>query len=121
MTPMGVQACYGGNWDNGANAGLFCANANNAPSNANSNIGARLAKDIFGQKPGRLLTRLLTPGQCPSFGACILSHWLEDQQPRAASSLAANVARVPCERDMPKTHNGLYDRIIGFDNLVAAY
>ena len=49
MTPMGVQACYGGNWDNGANAGLFCANANNAPSNANSNIGARLANDS-GQK-----------------------------------------------------------------------
>lgn len=48
MMPMGVQACYGGNWDNGANAGLFYANANNAPSNANSNIGARLAKDVFG-------------------------------------------------------------------------
>ncbi|GAB4300265.1 MAG: hypothetical protein Kow0096_20140 [Thiohalomonadaceae bacterium] len=35
----------GGNWDNGANAGLFCLNVNNAPSNANSNIGARLAMD----------------------------------------------------------------------------
>ena len=117
MTPMGVQACYGGNWDNGANAGLFYANANNAPSNANSNIGARLAKDVFGQKPDGLRSS----GQRPSFGARILSPWLEDQQPRAASSLSANAARGPCERDMPKTHNVLYDRIIGFDNLVAAY
>jgi len=117
MTPMGVQACYGGNWDNGANAGLFCANANNAPSNANSNIGARLAKDIFGQKPDGLRSS----GQRLSFGACVLSPWLEDQQPRAASSRNANAARAPCERNMPKTYNGLYDRIIGFDNLVAAY
>jgi hypothetical protein len=90
MTPMGVQACYGGNWDNGAHAGLFCANANNAPSNANSNIGARLAKDIFGQKPDGLRSS----GQRLSFGACVLSPWLEDQQPRAASSRNANAARA---------------------------
>ena len=32
----------GGNWDNGSNAGFFNWNANNAPSNANTNIGSRL-------------------------------------------------------------------------------
>ena len=31
----------GGNWDNGANAGPFSANLNNAPSNRNPNIGFR--------------------------------------------------------------------------------
>ena len=31
----------GGNWNNGANAGPFCANLNNAPSNTNYNIGFR--------------------------------------------------------------------------------
>lgn len=31
----------GGNWNNGANAGPFCANLNNAPSNVNNNIGFR--------------------------------------------------------------------------------
>ncbi|MCF7910498.1 reverse transcriptase/maturase family protein [Candidatus Pacearchaeota archaeon] len=31
----------GGNWNNGANAGPFCANLNNAPTNTNYNIGFR--------------------------------------------------------------------------------
>ena len=116
MKPIGVQAYYGGNWGNGSNAGLFCANVNNAPSNANSNIGARLAKENHGQKPDE--PRLA--GQRPSFGACILSHGLEDQQPRAASSQPANVARGTFDT-MPKTHNSLYSKIVDFDNLVAAY
>lgn len=32
----------GGNANNGSNDGLACFNANNAPSNANANIGSRL-------------------------------------------------------------------------------
>jgi len=31
----------GGNWNNGANAGPFCANLNNGPTNTNYNIGFR--------------------------------------------------------------------------------
>ena len=34
--------CVGGNWNNGTNAGLLYFNANNASSNSNSNISARL-------------------------------------------------------------------------------
>ena len=33
---------FGGNANNGTNDGLSYANANNAPSNANANIGARI-------------------------------------------------------------------------------
>lgn len=33
---------FGGNANNGANAGLVYANSNNAPSNANANIGSHL-------------------------------------------------------------------------------
>ena len=33
----------GGNWNNGANAGVRAANANNSPGNANTNIGFRLS------------------------------------------------------------------------------
>ena len=33
---------FGGNANNGTNAGLSYANANNAPSNANANIGSRI-------------------------------------------------------------------------------
>ena len=32
---------FGGNANNGANAGLAYANSNNAPSNTNANIGSR--------------------------------------------------------------------------------
>jgi hypothetical protein len=34
-------AIRGGNWNNGANAGCFNLNLNNAPSNTNTNIGFR--------------------------------------------------------------------------------
>ena len=37
-------ALRGGNFNNGANAGVFYLNLNNAPSNANYNIGFRAAK-----------------------------------------------------------------------------
>lgn len=33
---------FGGNANNGANCGFAYANTNNAPSNANTNIGSRL-------------------------------------------------------------------------------
>lgn len=42
----------GGNWNNGANAGVFNLNLNNARSNVNSNIGARPDYD-----PASQLTR----------------------------------------------------------------
>ncbi|MCX5785543.1 MAG: hypothetical protein NTX59_07625 [Elusimicrobia bacterium] len=34
----------GGNWNNGANDGVFAFNANNAPSNSNDNIGFRCGR-----------------------------------------------------------------------------
>ncbi len=37
-------ALRGGNWNNGANSGVFALNLNNAPSNSNVNIGLRVAK-----------------------------------------------------------------------------
>ena len=33
----------GGNWNNGSNSGRWASNWNNAPSNANNNIGFRCA------------------------------------------------------------------------------
>jgi hypothetical protein len=46
-------ALRGGNFNNGANAGVFAANLNNAPSNANYNIGFRAAKtNLPPDRPG---------------------------------------------------------------------
>ncbi|RGE05699.1 hypothetical protein DW826_12365 [Clostridium sp. AM34-11AC] len=39
----------GGNWNNGANAGVFNLNLNNARSNSNSNIGFRSALPSYCQ------------------------------------------------------------------------
>lgn len=80
-------ACNGGNWSNGANAGLLYLNVNNAASNANSNIGARLANDN-GQKP----SGSWAAGQCTSFGAAVQTlpiGVVEDKQ-----AWAATVARA---------------------------
>ena len=37
----------GGNWNNGANAGVFYLNGNNSRSNSNTNIGFRSALALF--------------------------------------------------------------------------
>ena len=36
----------GGNWNNGANAGLWNWNGNNTASNANANIGGRICCEV---------------------------------------------------------------------------
>jgi hypothetical protein len=44
VTNMSMRLPYrGGNWNNGANAGLFALNLNNPRSNVNTNIGFRPA------------------------------------------------------------------------------
>ena len=47
----------GGNWNNGANAGVFYFNGNNSRANVNTNVGFRSALALFvivcGLRPGR--------------------------------------------------------------------
>lgn len=83
---MGNGFC-GGSWNNGSNAGLGALNLNNAASNANSNIGARLATDDQPEAvaPKGARPELILRGRCPGLRA-------EDQQAAAASSHMANVA-----------------------------
>jgi hypothetical protein len=42
----------GGHWDNGARAGVFSMNVNNAPSNSNTNIGFRCPPVFSRREPG---------------------------------------------------------------------
>lgn len=111
----------GGNWNNAADAGLWNVNVNNAASNANSNIGARLANDNIGQKAHSSRARV----QCQSFGADVQAHRAEDQS-RAAASSAVRVERgcpqpLRLRTAMPRTVSGLYEQIVSYDNLYAAY
>lgn len=92
----------GGNWDNGANAGLFYLNVNNAPSNANSNIGARLAMDDTARS-GAATAALAAPHpsgsrSCPPVGEC--------EQAGAGQVLASA---------------DLFEHITAWDNLIAAW
>lgn len=82
-----AMAYYGGNWSNGANAGLFNLNVNNAASNANSNIGGRLANDTLARSCRAYMARF----QCASFGAIVLT--MQSKMNRALRPVAtANVA-----------------------------
>lgn len=47
----------GGNWNNGANAGVFYLNGNNSRSNSNTNIGFRPALAFFVLVCGLRLSR----------------------------------------------------------------
>ena len=44
-----LRALFGANWNNSANAGVFCWNLNNAASNSNANISGHLTsfKKLF--------------------------------------------------------------------------
>lgn len=91
----------GGNWSNGANAGLFYLNVNNAPSNANTNIGCRLAMG----HSARYGTAKAVPAAPVSSGSpsCPLAG---ERQQAGAGALASAA---------------LFDRITDWENLVAAW
>ncbi|MCK7581852.1 MAG: reverse transcriptase/maturase family protein [Chromatiales bacterium] len=102
-----MVACNGGNWSNGANAGPFYLNVNNAPSNSNTNIGARLAND-----DRQMPDAPRGAGQCVSFGAAIPTLGVEDAQARAADG---SVARADLGADT------LWAQICDIENLYAGY
>jgi RNA-directed DNA polymerase len=105
----------GGNWNNGANAGVFNLNLNNARSNANTNIGFRPALRqrqklaAYGRRPGTSLKGSAIPGQAPKY-----LNRLE-----RGSSLRAKLRRAGFS--MPITYSDLYARIYDFENLYQAY
>ena len=59
----------GGNWNNGANAGVRAANANNSPGNANTNIGFRLSNCVL-----PVARRLRSPASVRTHHAQVLAH-----------------------------------------------
>lgn len=94
----------GGDWNNSASAGLFYLNVNNAPSNANSNIGCRLAMETTLARSGAATAASTVP--CPSGSPSCLLRADEYQQACAGATLA---------------HATLFERITDWDNLVAAW
>ena len=62
----------GGNWDNGANAGVFAFNANNGPSNVNNNVGFRCGRGDL-QARFRTFTEVRTEPTLPTAGLLLSS------------------------------------------------
>lgn len=94
----------GGNWSNGANAGLFYLNVLNAPSNANSNIGCRLAMEDWARSGAA--TAAPTVPHPSGAHSCLIG---DEQKPGDAAG------------KVPVASPTLFERITAWDNLVAAY
>jgi len=81
----------GGNWDNGANAGAFALNLNNAPSNTNTNIGFRCSSlcGCFRQKDFRRFQKGVS-GECAG-----IRHVGEEIQEGASSGVQVTTSGWP--------------------------
>ena len=110
----------GGNWNNGARAGVFALNLNNARSNANTNIGFRPASgDRQKGVPQGAHHRT------PSKGPAILgqapknmnrSGWRSSPRRRPLAPTAPIAERV-----MAKTINNVFSGFASFDGLLRAW
>ena len=105
----------GGNWNNGANAGIAALNLNNRRGNANTNIGFRPAL-LLCQMPGvhgRLDGAKKKRSRIPS-------RERENINSRARPVGPAEGRRAALFNTM-KTVNNIFDSVIDFDNLYEAY
>lgn len=94
----------GGYWSAGAHAGLFYLNVLNAPSNANSNIGCRLAMEDWARSGAA--TAAPTVPHPSGAHSCLIG---DEQKPGDAAG------------KVPVASPTLFERITAWDNLVAAY
>jgi len=92
----------GGNWNNGADAGVFALNLNNARSNVNTNIGARPALGDRQMRRAHAARRQNTPQKdVPSPArACARSRNIE-QTGRSSSAQARPFGPVACALAVP--------------------
>jgi retron-type reverse transcriptase len=119
-------AIRGGNWNNGAIAGVFILNLNNARSNSNTNIGARPALGDRQMRQAYWACRQNTPQKdaLSLVRACA----------RNQNTQQADHSSSPCGRafgsaalrgftasPMAKTYNNLFPQVYAFDALHAAY
>lgn len=92
-----MRFLFSGNANNGSNAGCSYSNSNNAPSNANANIGSQLC--LF-----------LAPKTLPT--------WQKINNSKAV--LVANSERSIYNSKQMKRLSGLYEKIYSLDNLYLA-
>ncbi len=108
----------GGNWNNGSNAGVRAANANNSAGNSNTNIGFRLSNCVL---PVIVQPRLPVRAHTHHTQILIPSNRDEHQTfRRQPVAIRANVeAGAPYM--MPTTYARLYKDICSFEQIYSAY
>lgn len=115
----------GGNWNNGATAGVFALNANNTRANANTNIGCRPALGDRQMRCAYRAHRQSTPQKdAPSSVRAVvrLARRRNIQQAgRSSSACARPFGPAAPWGEMAKTYNNLFPQIYDFESLHAAY
>lgn len=104
----------GGNWNNGSDAGLGALSLFNSRSHSSAAIGCRPALQLRPiVTPTGVSQRIIEKELHSSLRGNIQSSWA------ASTGAARKVAQEPYL--MPTTHKNLWDLIISWDNLYAAY
>lgn len=104
----------GGDWNNGANAGLAALNLNNRRVNSNSNIGFRPALPyyrmpiVYGRSDGVMGKRSRVPSR-------------QEENINSRTRLVGIARTPPRGAFTMKTINGIWRDIIDFENLYIAY
>ena len=92
---MRLPIC-GGNWNNGANAGVFNVNLNNPRSNSNSNIGFRSALLSYAGLVGRSWTSC----QCERIKEPI-STLGSNAGEKSSDGICGEIHRLACPQRIP--------------------
>lgn len=116
----------GGNWNNGASAGVFALNLNNARSNANTNIGGRPAPGDRQMWHAYRACRQNAPQKDAPSSAMAQARSRNIQQAGRSSSAHARAfgpaaLRGNSLRRMAKTYNNLFPLVYDFEALHDAY
>jgi retron-type reverse transcriptase len=105
----------GGNWNNGSNAGVRAANANNSAGNSNNNIGFRLANCA-----PRAVRALRIAANVRAHHTQVLRFFREAKHKILRRQRVATRKLKP-ESTMPITYKHLFQSVCEFENLHAAY
>lgn len=116
----------GGNWTDGAGAGVAALNLNNARGNANANIGARPALGDCQMRKAYRAGRQNAPQKDAHSSASACARSRKIQQAGRSSSATARpfgpAALRGCTSPlMAKTYNKIFPRVYDFEALHAAY
>ena len=112
----------GGNWNNGANAGVFNSNGNNARSNANGNVGFRsaLPSSQILQTQGFAFSAKVDKGRCLRGNNCRKTFAIDADVPGETPSLR-RLQHKAIEVSRMEKYRHVFERFATFENVYDGY